>query len=112
MDEINAAIENLLEAIRGCDIYQEYIHQENLLSRDPNLKARVRAFRANNFRLQNEATDSELIAVVEGIYHESRELRKNPQVNAYLDAELAVCKMMQRISRKLCDGIEFDCPDI
>ena len=112
MEDIYRAVEALLETIRCSAIYQEYLHQESLLAQDPQLRERVRTFRADNFRLQNEASDSELIAVVDQIYHESRELRKNPQVNAYLDAELSYCKMMQRITRRLCDGLEFDCPDI
>ena len=112
MEDIYQAVETLLEIIRRSEIYQEYLHQESLLAQNPQLRERVRAFRASNFRLQNEATDSELFAVVDNIYQESRELRKNPQVNAYLDAELAYCKLMQRITRRLCDGLEFDCPDI
>ena len=112
MEEVLQSVDALLEAIRGSEIYQEYLHQEELLAADPQLRERVRAFRARNFRLQNEASDSELFAVVDGIYHESRELRKNSQVNAYLDAELAYCKMMQRITRYLCDNLDFDCPDI
>lgn len=112
MEDIYQAVENLLEAIRHSEIYQEYLHQEELLSADEPLRERVRNFRSQNFHLQNEASDSELFAVVDGIYRESRELRKNPQVNAYLDAELSYCKMMQRIVRRLCDGLEFDCPDL
>ena len=38
------------------------------------------------------------------------ELRSNPQVNAYLDAELALCRMMQKISMELTDGIDLDAP--
>ena len=41
---------------------------------------------------------------------ESAELRRHPEVNAYLDAELALCKMMQRICIKLGEGIDIDVP--
>ena len=43
---------------------------------------------------------------------ESAELRRHPEVNAYLDAELALCKMMQRICIKLGEGIDIDVPGI
>ena len=47
---------------------------------------------------------------VEQISKESAQLRSNPQVNAYLDAELALCRMMQKISMELTDGIDLDAP--
>ena len=37
---------------------------------------------------------------------------KNPEVNAYLDAELALCRMMQQICKTLTDGIEIKVPEI
>ena len=46
------------------------------------------------------------------IYHQSRELRKNPKVNEYLDAELAMCKLMQRIAGRITEEIDIEVPDI
>ena len=43
---------------------------------------------------------------------ESEELRRFPEVNAYLDAELALCRMMQKICRTLTDGIDMNIPRI
>ena len=48
--------------------------------------------------------------VVEQMGKESAELRRHPLVNAYLDAELALCKMMQRICVKVAEGIDMDVP--
>ena len=50
------------------------------------------------------------IEVVEQMRKESAEQRRHPEVNAYLDAELALCKMMQRICIKLGEGIDIDVP--
>ena len=41
---------------------------------------------------------------------ESEELRKIPEVNAYLDAELALCRLIQKITRELTWGIGLDIP--
>ena len=73
---------------------------------------RVNAFRGNNFRLQNEANRDELFRGTEQLNRESRELRRDPLVNAFLDAELALCKLMQKICRTLTEGIDLDIPDI
>ncbi len=112
MDKIDEGVRMLLGIIYDTSIYQEYRRQEEQLRLDPQLYQRVNSFRERNFRLQNSVADGGVFQVADSIYHEVRELRKNPQVNAYLDAELALCKMMQRIARSMVDGIEFDIPDI
>ena len=112
MDKIDEGVRMLLQIIYDTQIYREYRRQEEELRLDAQLYQRVMSFRERNFRLQNNAVDGAIIQVADSIYHESRELRKIPQVNAYLDAELALCKMMQRIARTMVNGLEIDIPDI
>lgn len=112
MDTIDESIRNLLDAIRRTDIYREYRKQEENLDRNPQLQERVNAFRGNNYRIQNECDRDELFEVMERMARESSELRSNPEVNAYLDAELALCKMMQKICIKLTEGIDMNTPDV
>lgn len=107
MDEIKKCIDELLAAVRSSEEYLTYKEQEEVLGRDPELMARVDQFRSSNFKLQNEANRDELFSVVEQLARESKELRKIPEVNAYLDAELALCKMMQRICRSLTEGTQM-----
>ena len=70
------------------------------------------AFCAENFKLQNEGDPENILAKAEQLARESEELRSFPEVNAYLDAELALCRMMQKICRTLTDGIEMNIPRI
>ena len=72
----------------------------------------MNAFRNSNFKLQNEANREDLFQATEQLNRESRELRRIPQVNAYLDAELTLCKLMQGICKKLTSGIDLDIPDM
>lgn len=111
MDEIKRNIDALLDAVKGSEEYQEYKKQEEILDRDQELKARVYQFRSKNFMLQNEANREELFQVAEQLSQESKELRRNPQVNAYLDAELAMCKLMQKICKTLTEGIDMQVPE-
>ena len=112
MNEIKDCIDALLAAVQESEEYQEFTKNKEILEQDPELLERVNAFRGNNFRLQNEANRDELFRVTEQLNRESRELRKNPQVNAFLDAELALCKLMQGICKKLTEGIELDVPEL
>lgn len=112
MDEINMYISSLMDAVRRSDVYLEYKKQEAELDRDPELKARVLKFRGDNFRLQNEANKDELFQVSEQLNRESASLRQNLKVNAYLDAELALCRMLQHICRSVAEGIDIQIPDL
>ena len=112
MDEISMEIEKLLDAVHRSDEYQEYQKQAAQLEADPELKARVMRFRGDNFRLQNHSDKDELFHIEEQLNQESASLRQNLKVNAYLDAELALCRLMQRICRTLVDGIDIQIPDL
>ena len=99
MDEISMGIEKLLDAVHRSDEYQEYQKQAAQLEGD-------------NFRLQNHSDKDELFHIAEQLNQESASLRQNLKVNAYLDAELALCRLMQRICRTLVDGIDIQIPDL
>ncbi len=112
MKVIEKNIEELLASIKNSEVYENYKEQEEKLAGNPELKARVDQFRANNFRLQNEADRDSLFQVAEQLSRESVQLRRMPEVNAYLDAELAMCKLMQRICRTLAEGIDMHVPEL
>ena len=107
---IDENISRLLEAIKESPEYVEFQKQNEILKQTPELKERVDAFRGDNYRIQNECDSDNLFDVVEQMGKESAELRRHPEVNAYLDAELALCKMMQKICVKLAEGIDMDIP--
>ena len=107
MDEISMEIEKLLDAVHRSDEYQEYQKQAAQLETDPELKARVMRFRGDNFRLQNHSDKDELFHIEEQLNQESASLRQNLKVNAYLDAELAPCRLMQRYAGRWWTGSTY-----
>lgn len=111
MDAVNRNIHLLLNSIQKSDVYRTYKKQEAILEKNPELASRVQHFRSDNFRLQNEERGN-LLQDAEQLARESAELRRNPEVNAYLDAELVLCRMMQQICKTLTDGIEIKVPEI
>ena len=112
MDAIEKNIHTLLVSITRSAIYQEYKKQEKILNENPELAERVSQFRADNFRLQNEGGRDNLFSMAEQLSRESAELRRIPQVNAYLDAELALCRLMQHVCRSLTAGIDMNIPPL
>ena len=112
MDSISRNIQILLSVLKRSDEYLEYRKQEAILKQNPELMARVDQFRADNFKMQNEADRDNLLQVTDQLARESGELRRIPEVNAYLDAELALCKMLQRVSRAVVEGMDIHTPEL
>lgn len=109
MDAIDRGAKGLLAAIRKSDEYQEYKRQEAVMLRDPQLFQRVNMFRANNYRFQNE-TNHDLFYAADQVEKESVELRRIPEANAFLQAELALCKLIQNVYKEIADGIDMHVP--
>ena len=110
MDAVSRNIHALLSAIKKSSEYREYRRQEEILNKDPELAERVSQFRAANFRMQNEGNRENLFHMADDLARESAELRRNAQVNAYLDAEFALCRLMQQVCRSLIEGIDISVP--
>ncbi|MCI5901573.1 MAG: YlbF family regulator [Blautia sp.] len=112
MEELNKSVDLLIKTLMETEIYRQYTEQEQKLMENTELKERVDQFRKNNYRLQQQAEKEDLPMILEQLYAESRELRKDPQVNAYLDAELALCKLMQKIFLRVTDEMRMHIPEL
>lgn len=109
---LEESISGLLASIKESAEYIEFEKQKEILSQDPDLKKRVDAFRAKNYRIQSQCSSDQLFEVVEQMGKESAELRRLPLVNAYLDAELALCRLIQQVCVSITEGIELNIPVI
>lgn len=79
MEQPNTIEENisrLMDSIKESAKYQEFQKQNAILKQNPELKSRVDAFRAENYRVQNECDADKLFDVVEQMGRESAELRR------------------------------------
>lgn len=110
MDTVRRDIQTLLSHIEEHEIYLEYKKHQEILDRTPHLKERVDLFRASNFKLQSEAGKDNLLNVADHLNRESTSLRRIPEVNAYLDAELALCRLIQNIVQEIVMGVDMHVP--
>ena len=74
------------------------------------LKKQVDAFRLRNYHLQE--ADVDLYEAVDEVDREFRELQKIPVVAEYLDAELSVCKMIQKVLTIISDEVQIAEPEL
>lgn len=110
MTELDETVEKLITVVKETDAYKEYEIQKAKVSRIPDLKAQIDAFRIRNFEIQNMSDDADVLRKLEEFEKESEVFRENPIVEDFLDAELALCRMMQEISMRLTAALDFDLP--
>ncbi len=111
MDIVTERLNALTDAMRNTIDYQSYLKLEAELDKDKDLKKRVDEFRLRNFSLQKEE-NVDLFDAVDDIDREFVELRKNPVVEEYLEAELSVCKMVQRVLNAIHHEVKIDVPQM
>lgn len=110
MEKITECMERLIEAIKDSSEYRLYKQAEAALDEDPLLKRRVDDFNRANYRLHTQKDPQKLFQGIRALDEESLALRKIPQVNAYLQAELDLCKLLQYISLEINGGIDIHVP--
>ena len=110
MDEITERVYALTEAMKENRDYQRYLFLEAELQKNRELKKQVDEFRLRNYYLQE--SDVDLYEAVDEVDSEFQELQKIPVVNAYLDAELSVCKMIQRVLETISQEVQIAEPEI
>lgn len=96
MDKVTECLDALIEEMRESRAYQNYLWMEEELEKDPDLKSRVDDYRIRNYRLQ-QSENVDLYDAVDSLERDSYALRKSEKANAYLEAELEVCKMVQKV---------------
>lgn len=108
MNTIDNAINELLEAIRQSREYVEYRYQLEKINMQPELRSQIDAYRDENFALQNETPEDQLLWKIEQFEEKYRNFRENPLVNDFLAAELAFVRKIQEVNLKIAEGIQFE----
>ena len=99
-ENVNQAVEQMVQAIRNTDAYMEYRRQLGRIKEQPELKKQIDDFRTRNFELQT-SKDTNFDKI-------DQFTRENPLVSDFLAAELAFCRMMQEIGLYVTDQMKFE----
>lgn len=110
MDEIGKCMQLLIHAIKDSSEYHVYKQAEASLGKDPQLMQRVDEFNLANFRLHAWQDSQQSLEGLAELNQESQALRKIPQVNAYLQAELDLCKLLQYVSLEINGKLDIHVP--
>lgn len=107
MNQLDESLKNLIDAVKDSSEYKEYQRIRNLVHQEPEKERAIDEFRRRNFEL-HKCRNVDLYAEMDRLEGEFAPLRAQAYVNEYLAAELALCRMIQKINYSLMMEIEFD----
>ena len=107
MTDLSALCDHVLKEICNTEEYITYEKNLQKLKKDPSLYERVNEFRTKNFMLQ-QSDSEDLLDMLDALTNEYEDVINIELVNDFMEAEVALCKMVQEFYRKLIDGLEFE----
>ncbi len=108
MYEISEEVDSLIEAVKQSKTYREYDLQRNRVKEEPELKAQIDEYRAKNYELQNSEDEENIQERLEAFAEEYSDFVEQPKVREFLHAEVALCSMMQEVTNRLINSLDFE----
>ena len=104
--KVQESLQGLIKNILESEIYQEYQKQLAMVKERPGLKDKIDEFRTRNLALQTGGNTT--FEQLDSLEREFADFREDPLVDDFLAAELALCRMLQKINRRLVEAIDFE----
>ena len=108
MNQIDICISQLITAILESEEYQRYLEIREKIKQEPEKERAIHDFRRRNFEMRKNPNNIDLFDEFDRFEKEFAQFRAQPLVDDYLAAELAVCRLFQRINWRLIENVEFD----
>ena len=112
MSFVETCTEMLVSAIRNGSTYKEYCAALDAVFKIPGLKVLVDQIRRQTSRVQKASEETKLYEEMDDLDEKMDALSGIPEVNRFLDAELALCRQLQDIGTAIHQGIHLDVPDL
>lgn len=106
--QLDKASREYIRAIKDTAIYKNYRTQLERIKQQPEIYNQVNEFRRRNYEIQNTSQVDELFDKIDAFEREYEKFRENPIVDEFLRAELALCRMMQKIDIMITEELDFD----
>lgn len=108
MEHMKRALDEFIDCIKKSETYKVYETQKQNLKMYPELKQKVDEYREKNYIFQQRSSAEEIFEESDHFLRELEELRKDSRVDEFLKAELAYCRMVQKIEDYLLKAVAVD----
>lgn len=112
MKNIKKCTEALTEAILESEEYLRFCELRDKVRENPELRTQINNFRLHVFEVQNTREPLDMYGEQERLCRDFEEFRKNPLVNDFLEAELRVCRILQKITTEIAEAVDLDADDV
>ena len=112
MEKIKNCTKELIRAILESEEYRQFCDVRDRLEKEPELRRQVSEFRFHVFEVQNSDDITDMYGEQKRLCKESEEFRKNPLVDEFLQAELCVCRIMQKITQDMVKAVDLDIDEV
>ena len=102
----------LVETITASEEYQNFSKIRDQVREDPELRKRINEFRLLVFETQNTRQPLDMYEEQERICREYEKFRKEPLVEDFLQSELQICRIMQKVAAELTQGLDMDLDEV
>ena len=106
MASIEQATEQFVEAVLTSDEYLAYKRELEEVKLHPDLKTQLDEFRRRNYELQSSGDLN--FDKLDRFEQEYEIFRQKPMVSDFLQAELDLCRALQRVMLRVTEKISFE----
>lgn len=111
MDLIREKTDDLIGCILESEVLKRYQQAYSQVKQNQDLMVSLNNYRGLLFRLSVEETTLDLYEETARIEQEYKELLKSPEAQAYLEAEVELCRLLQSIEQNIHGAIELHLPE-
>ncbi len=104
---MEAALGQLVTEMKNSDEYIRFKRAEAKVGEFSGLQQRIDEFRSSWYALQSSGSP-QLFEQIDSVEERYADLRENPYVQEFLAAELALCRMFQRVNWTIMQNLDFD----
>lgn len=107
MTDLTELISYDVSAIKATEEYQEYKRLRDSISLDEHLYSRTKELMQRNCELHEQET-SELFSKMDSLTNEFEDVINNELACDFMEAEVTLCRLVQKLSYKVLEGLELD----
>lgn len=112
MNQVEACTESLVKAIQESREYQRFCQVREEVKKNPELHSRIGAFRRQVYAVQNSREPLDMYEEMERITRDYEAFRREPLVEEFLEGELRVCRMIQKIMLQVTRSVDLDTEEV
>lgn len=108
MINFNKVTDDYINELKKTSAYTEYRAALETVKQNEELWRRIEEYRRRRTDYQNFSNNDDMYDKADRIRQEYADVFNNQDAKEFLDAEVAICRMVQDISIKIAEAIDFE----